>query len=178
MSGRQVFRQEGCAVGNHQVGRLEDAKNHLNLIKAFHKLKKTVPNVKLYIIGDGNLLDDIVQLIKQLNLEDDVVLTGNIENPFGVLSDCNCFVLPSYYEGQPMVILEARTLGLSIIESDFDTVKDSSYPGGQLIIGKTEEEIFNGLKCFVEGNVPNDYEFDYETYNKEISDKFDKYINA
>lgn len=160
------------------VGRLEDAKNHLNLIKAFHKLKKTVPNVKLYIIGDGNLLDDIVQMINQLNLEDDVVLTGNIENPFGVLSDCNCFVLPSYYEGQPMVILEARTLGLSIIESDFDTVKDSSYPGGQLIIGKTEEEIFNGLKCFVEGNVPNDYEFDYETYNKEISDKFDKYINA
>ena len=42
----------------------------------------------------------------------------------------------------------------------------------------TREEIFNGLKCFVEGNVPNDYEFDYETYNKEISDKFDKYINA
>ena len=56
----------------------------------------------------------------------DVVLTGNIENPFGVLSDCNCFVLPSYYEGQPMVILEARTLGLSIIESDFDTVNGSS----------------------------------------------------
>ena len=158
------------------VGRLAEAKNHINLIKAFHRLKQNIPNSKLYIIGDGHLREDYMDLINELGLEDDVVLTGNIENPFGLLSDCDCFVLPSYYEGQPMVLLEARTLGLSIIESDFDTVKDSSFPGGQLIIGKTEDDIYEGLKCFVEGKVPNDYKFDQNTYNQEIADKFDRII--
>ena len=75
-----------------------------------------------------------------------------------------------------MVILEARCLGLAIIESNFETVKDSMLPNGQLIIGTTIDEIYKGLVSFVNGDVPTDYSFDAEEYNRNIVDKFYSFI--
>lgn len=46
--------------------------------------------------------------IARLNLKDKVILTGNLINPFTLMKNCKCFILPSIYEGQPMVLLEAR----------------------------------------------------------------------
>ena len=158
------------------MGRLADAKNHANLIKAFSRFTNEHKNSRLYIIGDGPLHQELEELINALNLKDKVILTGNISNPFGIMSKCDCFILPSYYEGQPMVILEARCLGLAIIESNFETVKDSMLPNGQLIIGTTIDEIYKGLVSFVNGDVPTDYSFDAEEYNRNIVDKFYSFI--
>ena len=68
-----------------------------------------------------------------------MILTGNVKNPFAIMKRCDCFILPSLHEGQPMVLLEARECGLPIIVSKFSTVKDSLYPKGQLVIGNDEE---------------------------------------
>ena len=154
------------------MGRLADAKNHENLIKAFARVVKEHSNSMLYIIGDGPLQARLNTVVNSLGLHNNVILTGNISNPFALMSKCDCFVLPSYYEGQPMVILEARCLGLSIIESDFDTVKDSMLPNGQLIIGTSIEEIHKGLLQYINGEVPSTYKFDSEEYNLNIANKF------
>src|SRR5690606_39974709 len=45
-------------------------------------------------------------------------LLGQVENPFALMKKCDCFVLSSHYEGQPMVLLEAMTLGMNIIATD------------------------------------------------------------
>ena len=150
------------------VGRLAEAKNHENLIKGFLKFHEEHPASALYIVGDGPLRLELSQLVRDLGLEDSVTITGNISNPFALLSMCDCFILPSYYEGQPMVLLEARTLNLSVIISDFSTAEDSSFPEGQLIIGKTAEDITEGLRKYVNGEVPNKYRFDPDAYNAEI----------
>lgn len=155
------------------VGRLAEAKNHARLIDAFAQLCKERDDLRLYIIGDGPLRNKLRSQITKLGLTGKVILTGNISNPFALLSDCDCFVLPSFYEGQPMVLLEARTLHLPIIVSNFASVKDSLYPDGQLCIEMETQDIYNGLVAFLDGNVPNAYPFDPNKYNQEAMAEFE-----
>ena len=72
-----------------------------------------------------------------------------------------------------MVLLEARTLHLPIIVSNFSSVKDSLYPNGQLCIGMETEDILNALQAFLDGQVPNDYTFDPDQYNHEAMAEFE-----
>lgn len=156
-------------------GRLSTEKNHTSLIKAFRKFHKETPKSKLYIIGEGPLRPNLEAEIKKYKLEDSVVLTGIVRNPFAIMRHCNCFVLPSYHEGLPMVLLEARCCGLPIIVSDFSTVKSSLYPDGQLLIKKTPKSIYMALCEFRDGNIPT-HSFDLEQYNKEAYEEFERAI--
>lgn len=159
------------------VGRLADAKNHKALINAFARLYEEDQRVRLYIIGDGPLLNTIRNQISKLKLTGKVILTGNLENPFSIVGACDCFVLSSLYEGQPMVLLEARMLDLPIIVTNFASVADSLYDNGQLVIGMEEDDIYNGLKAFIDGKVPNNYEFDPQKYNQEAMAEFEACLN-
>jgi len=158
------------------VGRLAEAKNHFSLIEAFARFQKETPNSRLYIIGDGPLAKQTTQLITKLSLKNKVVLVGNTNNPFAIMADCDCFILPSFYEGQPVVLLEARTLGLPIIVSDFDTVADSVYENGQLVIKTDVDSICEALFKFKNGEVPTEYTFDPAVYNKEAMTEFEEAI--
>ncbi|MDV2887565.1 glycosyltransferase, partial [Alkalihalophilus pseudofirmus] len=100
------------------MGRLTPEKGQDNLIKAFAKFNQGYRNSKLYILGEGPLRKDLSDLIQELNLEEDVFLVGQVDNPFYIMDKCNCFVLSSHYEGQPMVLLETMTLGMHIITTD------------------------------------------------------------
>ncbi|WML30026.1 CDP-glycerol glycerophosphotransferase family protein [Neobacillus sp. OS1-32] len=100
------------------MGRLSPEKGQDNLIRAFARFRQDVRNAKLYILGEGPLRNDLEALILELGLENDVYLTGQVENPFHLMKQCDCFVLSSHYEGQPMVLLEAMTHGMKIIATD------------------------------------------------------------
>lgn len=158
------------------IGRLSPEKNQENLIRAFAQLSIEEPDARLYILGDGPLRDMLHKLITDLNLTGKVFLLGNVKNPFYIEKRCQCFVLPSYHEGMPMVLLEARTLGLSIVVSDFSTVADSLHDGGQLLIQTDEESILEGMRAFLAGKVPNDYKFDPVQYNKECMAEFERLL--
>src|SRR5699024_5505233 len=97
------------------MGRLSPEKGQDNLIKAFASFHKKHENSKLYFLGQGPLNEDLQALIDNLGLNDSVHLLGQLENPFSFMNKCDCFVLSSHYEGQPMVLLEAMTLGMDII---------------------------------------------------------------
>ena len=126
---------------------------------------KEYPKSKLYIIGQGPLQEDVEGEIERLGIKDRVVLTGNLLNPFTLMSKCSCFILPSVYEGQPMVLLEARIVGLPIVVSDFSSVEDSLMENGQYLIKSTQEAILEGLRAFAKGEVPT-CKFDPRQYNK------------
>ena len=57
-----------------------------------------------------------------LGLSSQVTVAGQVDNPYAIMAECDCFVLSSDYEGQPMVILEARTLGLPVVTTAFSSV--------------------------------------------------------
>lgn len=100
------------------VGRLNYQKGHWHLIKALKVLTLKIPDIKLVIIGDGELKQRILELVKNLNLENNVFLLGFRPNPFKYIAKSDCFVLSSLYEGFPNVLVEALACSSCIVSSD------------------------------------------------------------
>lgn len=97
------------------VGRIEHQKGFDILLENIKELIKLKTDFHLYIIGDGEDKDDLMRFVRLNDLEDYVTFTGYITNPYSIMKDMDGFVLTSRYEGQGMVFLEAKCLGLDII---------------------------------------------------------------
>ncbi|MFX1363463.1 MAG: glycosyltransferase [Promethearchaeota archaeon] len=113
------------------IGRLHELKRHRDLIIAFSRVKSEIINAKLFIIGDGSLRKELEELIKQKDLENDIILLGLVENPYSYLSKSDIFVLSSKYEVFPMVLLEALACGLPIISTNCKTGPQEILNNGQ-----------------------------------------------
>jgi CDP-glycerol glycerophosphotransferase len=158
------------------VGRLSVEKNHARLIRAFARVHAKSPHIRLIIMGTGELEDELEALIVSLGLEGAVVLAGLVDNPFAVMAKADCFVLSSDYEGQPMVILEARTLGLPIVTTAFASVEDSVPADAGLVVPQTVAGVAQGLRAFLEGRVPAS-KLDPVAYNAQAMEEFEKAIH-
>lgn len=95
------------------IGRMDTGKNHKLLISGIKKI-----NAKLYIIGDGELKEEIQKQITYLKLEKKVFLLGKQSNPYKYLAKADCFVFGSNHEGFPNVLLEALACELPVISTD------------------------------------------------------------
>ncbi|QQZ63776.1 glycosyltransferase family 4 protein [Paenibacillus sonchi] len=100
------------------VGRLfEYQKGHSLLVQAAEQLRH-IPDLKILIAGGGPDEQSLRTLIKEKNLEDRIILLGTIRNKdvlASYYSVSELFVLPSRYEGLPLVILEAGACGLPTV---------------------------------------------------------------
>lgn len=95
------------------VGRLDHGKNHRLIIDAIKDI-----DADLWIIGDGELKEEIEEYIRVQKLENKVYLLGKKENPFSYISKADCFVFASNHEGFPNVLVEALACELPIISTD------------------------------------------------------------
>ena len=99
------------------VGRLASQKGFGDLIKAVSLLRPET-DVRLIIIGEGKMRQELEDLADQLGIKDIVDIIGNRSNPFPYLKNSDIFVCPSRYEGLSNVILEASALGMPVISTD------------------------------------------------------------
>lgn len=97
--------------------RLDPQKDFLTLLKAFRIVRNNI-RVKLLIIGEGPQRERILSWIKEMSLNEDVLLLGFQENPFRYVSKTDVFVLSSFVEGFGNVIVEAMALGIPVISTD------------------------------------------------------------
>lgn len=102
------------------VGRLAPEKNVSTLIKAFRSFVDRYDNSRLIIVGSGDLLGNLKSLAKKLHILDKVLFLGQFSESEIVLAynAADVFVLPSFVEVEPMVILEARSCGKPLIVSN------------------------------------------------------------
>lgn len=100
------------------VGRLSNQKGQKYLIRAMSFIVKKVPDAELIILGKGELEEELKKEINALHLEKNVKLLGYKSNPYIYMKQASCFVLSSFFEGMPNVILEAMYTGLPIISCD------------------------------------------------------------
>lgn len=101
------------------VGRLENQKNHMFLLEVFKLLDNKSPNkFKLILVGNGSLEKKIKDYIEKNQLLDKVVLTGFRSDVDELLNVFDIFLLPSLFEGLPVVAIEAQTNGLPVILSN------------------------------------------------------------
>lgn len=116
----QVRKQEGAedklVVGN--AGRFSIQKNQTFLIEIFAKIKELYPNSVLWLLGDGELRAEIEEKIKVFGLESSVKLFGMVSNPKDYYQAMDVMVMPSLFEGLPMVGVEAQASGLPCVFSD------------------------------------------------------------
>ncbi|MHA1272224.1 MAG: glycosyltransferase [Promethearchaeota archaeon] len=103
------------------MGRLSKEKGQVYLLKAFNKIKNELSDAKLFMIGDGILKKELVNMINTNNLKNHVFLLGLRKNPYKYLHRASIFILSSLHEGFPMSILEAMACGLPIISTDCPT---------------------------------------------------------
>lgn len=119
---RDQIRQEMGADENAlligHVGRMHPQKNHSFLIDCFAKIAEQRNDAKLVLLGDGEHRKAIVEQIKQLGLQDHVLMLGLKKNVEDYFSAMDCFVLPSLHEGLPVVVVEAQANGLPCFISD------------------------------------------------------------
>ena len=100
------------------VGKFNEQKNHIFLIKVFSCFVKYCPNSKLLLIGDGPKKNEVISLINQYGLDSKVILTGAVTDVSFKLQSADIMVLPSLYEGLPNVVLEWQAMGLPSIISN------------------------------------------------------------
>ena len=99
------------------VGRFSPEKNHEFMLRAFAKVKESLPNAKLIFVGDGFLRKSMEALSKELSVDDSVIFTGKRYDIPDILSAMDVFWLPSLFEGVPLSIIEAQASGLPCVIS-------------------------------------------------------------
>ena len=97
------------------LGRLSDEKAPLRFIEIVDEVRKSYPEVKVAVVGDGQLRDDVQRMVADKNLSEVVTLFGYMNNPLKVLKDSKCLVLTSKREGLPMCAIESQMVGTPII---------------------------------------------------------------
>lgn len=113
---RREFNIDDNIVVGH-IGRLTKQKNTLFIIDIFNEIYKIEKKAKLLVIGDGNLREDMLKKIKLLGIEDAVLYLGRREDIHQFYNAMDCFLLPSLYEGLPVVGVEAECCGLPVFFS-------------------------------------------------------------
>ncbi len=99
------------------VGRFAYQKNHEFLIEIFRKIVRIDNNVKLLLVGIGELEEKVKAEVREYKLEDKVIFTGKREDVCGLMQAMDIFVFPSRFEGFGIVLIEAQAAGLKCLTS-------------------------------------------------------------
>ena len=113
---KRLQLEDSFLVGH--VGNFIKQKNHVFLLKIFREIIRMRRNAKLLLVGEGHLQYQIQCLAKKYGLSDAVVFYGMSDNVGELLSAMDVFVLPSFYEGLPVALVEAQASGLKCYVSD------------------------------------------------------------
>lgn len=97
------------------VARLSPVKGHKFLILAFKELSKVIANGMLFIVGDGPDKDNLLNLVKELNIQDHVLFHPSVEDTSEILGAMDIFCVPSLKEGLGLSILEASISGIPVV---------------------------------------------------------------
>ena len=106
------------------VGRLVPQKQMALAVEAAYRLRLKGLFFRWYIIGEGSERLKLQNLIQQYKLEDEVILTGMLTNPYPYMANCDIYVQTSAFEGYGLTIAEAKILGKPIVSTNFDVVHD------------------------------------------------------
>jgi len=105
-----------CFVLGH-TGRFVYQKNHDFLIDVFYRISQTMPDARLILIGTGALEDGIRDKVHRYGIEDKVLFMGKRADVNHLLQAMDMFLLPSRFEGLPIVLVEAQASGIKCITS-------------------------------------------------------------
>lgn len=139
------------------VGRLEYQKNFPLLLEAFAQVRKSRP-LRLMILGEGNDRAALEAQIEQLGIREDVALPGFVSNPYAYLRQADLFVLSSWFEGLPTVLIEALAVGTPAVATNCpsgpaEILADGKY--GALVEMGNVEQLANAIAQTLDNPLPS-----------------------
>ena len=167
------------------VSRLDSDKDIATLLYAFDKFwnNEKQPDVKLYIVGDGDKRSDFVDIANKLSSSSQIIFTGKQANPFGYMAGSMAHVLSSFNEGLPTVLVEAMAVGTLNVSSDcpsgpHEVLLDGAggilfKPGDSDALAKIFGDIYNGkikVKSLVDTATKSLVRFDADNIAVQIVD--------
>ena len=136
------------------VGRFMKVKNHKTLIRAFARFAEKKESIRLQLLGEGELLDEMKDYAEKLKVADKVEFLGLQSNVYPYLNKADVFCLPSEYEGVPMTLIEAMGTGLPIVASNVGGIPDMLVNGENALlvepnyvaVEKAIEKLYNDVE--------------------------------
>lgn len=128
------------------VGRLTSQKAYEISVEAMKLLKDQGVNARWYVLGEGDQRAMLTAKIQQLNLEEDFILMGAVDNPYPYYTQADVYVHATRFEGKSIAIQEAQTLGCATLVSDCSGNREQVTHGVDgLLCDLTPEAICAGL---------------------------------
>ncbi len=143
------------------VGRLEPVKGYLLQIEAFKQLTRMKAWSRLYFvwIGPGSQEKQLISAVAEMGISDHVKILGQRWDIPDWLDASDVFLLPTFYEGMPLAIMEAMAKGLAVMASSVSGIPEELGDTGKLLAspgsdpGATVRDIINTLETWVENAV-------------------------
>lgn len=167
--------EDAFVVGN--IGRFEEQKNHVFLLDIFEEVVKKTPNSHLVLIGTGSLLEAIKNKVENKSYSEKVSFLGERNDIPELLKTMDVFLLPSLYEGLPIVAVEAQAANLKLVLSEEVSKETQLSENVQFVsLNKGSEEWAKIVLAQPFGNTPK---LELEMYDmKKTANQLEKiYLN-
>lgn len=123
------------------LGRLSAQKDPLRFIQIVRRVADANTNIKVAMVGDGELKQEVSNSIKKHRLESNIKMYGFLKNPYPILANSKILCLTSIYEGLPMAVLEAQALGKIIISTSVGGVAKIARQNHRIILSDDDEQM-------------------------------------
>ena len=135
------------------VGRLSEQKGYDIIPDIIYRLKEERINIKWYIVGEGELRYTLEEKIKDMNLNNNIILLGNKNNPYPFFKECDIYVQPSRHEGYCITLAEARMFKKPIITTNFVGAKEQIINNENgLIVEFDKNQIYEAIKKLIDNS--------------------------
>lgn len=156
-----------CLKGNSKVinfvtiGRIEEQKNPLFIVKIINELNKINSNIHLYWIGVGTMENRVKDLISQYKLEDKITLLGKRGDVPQILKNIDYMLFPSKWEGLPVTLIEVQAANIPCFVSDSITKEADLGLCTYLSLNENEKTWAMKINNYIKNN----------TFNKRINEE-------
>lgn len=149
---KEFYPEEFCSINALKllsIGRLSEQKGYDFAVEAAKVLKNKGVNFQWFILGEGELRQQLEKQIEQAGVKKEVILCGIRENPYPYLAHCDIFVQTSRFEGKSVALDEAKIFCKPIVATKYDTVYDQLNDETGILVDMNGEAIANGIYSLI-----------------------------
>ena len=134
------------------VAALRPEKGHDTLLAAFAEVRDAVPQARLVLVGDGSQRPQVEATIRAAGMQDNVRLTGRVDEIWPHLADADVFALTSPSEALGIAIMEAMAAGLPVVATNVGGIPELVTPGatGELFAVRDHRELARKLVALLQ----------------------------
>lgn len=145
-------------------------KNHNFLFEVFRVVCNKLPDARLVLVGKGELENELREKTKKYKIDDKIIFLGECSNVNEIYSAMDIFCLTSFFEGMPLVLVEAQASGLPCVVSNTITKEAKLSENYECIsLENTKDwcdEIMNFYNMRVERDIEKEKFIEYDIYRQ------------